>query len=162
MNLKRTSYSFAVAVALCIGLVSCGPKDSDIKTAIETQLKSNPGVTVDVKDGVATLSGTFTDDATKAAVESTVKAVKGVKSVVDNAVVTPAPVQAPAPVVISPDDTLKSNVSTALKNFAGLSADVKDGIVTLTGEVKKADLPKVMMALSALHPKKIMNKATIK
>ena len=31
----------------------------------------------------------------------------------------------------------------------------------LSGEVKKADLPKVMQALSALSPKKIDNKAKV-
>ena len=39
---------------------------------------------------------------------------------------------------------------------------MKDGVVTLTGDVKKSDLPKVMQALSAMHPKKIENKATVK
>ena len=46
--------------------------------------------------------------------------------------------------------------------FDDISAMVKDGVVTLTGDVKKADLPKVMQAVSALHPKKIENKATVK
>jgi hyperosmotically inducible protein len=39
---------------------------------------------------------------------------------------------------------------------------VKDGVVTLTGEINKTDLPRVMQALSALNPKKIDNKATVK
>jgi len=68
----------------------------------------------------------------------------------------------PAPVVISPDDSLKTSVTAALKDFPTLTADVKDGVVTLTGEVQRSALPKVMQALSALHPKKIENKATVK
>ena len=39
---------------------------------------------------------------------------------------------------------------------------MKDGVVTLTGEIQKTALPKVMQALSALDPKKIENKATVK
>jgi len=158
MNLKKAGLSFAVMASLSFSLVSCGPKDEDIKKSIEAKLSNVPGVSVEVKDGVATLSGAFIDDATKTAVENDIKAVKGVKSVVDNATVTPPP----APVVISADDQLKATVTEALKEYSGLSAEVKDGIVTLTGEVKKADLVKVMQALNALKPKKIDNKATIK
>jgi hyperosmotically inducible periplasmic protein len=83
--------------------------------------------------------------------------VKGVKSVVNNATVTPPP-----PVVISADDSLKTNVAAALKDYPTLQADVKDGVVTLTGDVQRSALPKVMQALSSLHPKKIENKATVK
>ena len=104
------------------------------------------GVTVDVANGAAVISGQFADSAAKSTGEAAVKGVKGVKSVVDNATVTPPP----APVVISPDDSLKTNVTAALKDFP------------TTGEVQRTALPKVMQALSALHPKKIVNKATVK
>ncbi|MEP6764481.1 MAG: BON domain-containing protein, partial [Gemmatimonadaceae bacterium] len=85
------------------------------------------------------------------------KAVKGISSVADNATVAPPP----PPVVISADDALKMTVAAALKDYSTVSADIKDGVVTLTGNIKKADLPKMMQALNALHPKKIMNKTTI-
>jgi osmotically-inducible protein OsmY len=80
-----------------------------------------------------------------------------VKEVVDNATVTPPP----PPVVISPDDSLKTNLTTALKDYPSLNVDVKDGVVTLTGTIKRADLPKAMQAITALKPKKIDNKATV-
>lgn len=147
-----------VTLSLAVSLAACAPKDSDIKAGIDQAIAGTSGVTVDVVKGVATISGQFADSAAKASTEEKVKGVKGVKSVVDNATITPPP----PPVVISPDDSLKNNVTAALKDFSGLTADVKDGIVTLTGEVKKTDLPKVMQALSAFHPKKINNKATVK
>ena len=43
-----------------------------------------------------------------------------------------------------------------------VKTEVKDGIVWLSGEIKKADLPKLMMVLNSLKPKKIENKLTIK
>jgi hypothetical protein len=147
-----------VTLSLFVSLAACAPKDADIKANVDKAIAGVSGVTVDVANGVATISGQFADDAAKASTEAAVKGVKGVKSVVDNATVTPPP----PPVVISPDDSLKTNVTNAIKDFQGLTADVKDGVVTLTGEVKKTDLPKVMQALSALHPKKINNKATVK
>jgi len=160
MTLTTDVRALARAVALTFIFAACGPKDADIKAAADKAIAGVQGVTVDVANGVATISGQFADDAAKSSTEAAVKAVKGVKSVVDNATVTPPP--PPAPVLISADDSLKTNVAAALKDYPTLSADVKDGVVTLTGEVQKAALPKVMQALSALKPKKIDNKATVK
>ena len=154
---KRTRALFT-AVTISLALAACGPKDADIKVAADQAVAAYPGATVDVAKGVATISGQLADEASKTAAEAAVKGVKGVKSVVNNATVAPPP----PPVVISADDSLKTNVAAALKDFAGLTADIKDGVVTLTGEVKRTDLPKVMQALSALKPKKIENKATVK
>lgn len=154
MMLTTHARALVRAVALSLAIAACGPKDADIKASIDAAIAGTQGVAVDVAQGVATISGEFADEATKAATEAKVKAVKGVKSVVDNATVTP-------PVVISPDEALKTTVAAALKEYSKLVADVKDGVVTLTGEVKRSDLPKVMQALSALNPKKIENKATV-
>lgn len=152
LNRMRT---FASAIALSLVFVACGPKDADIQAGVNTAIAGVQGVSVNVVNGVATITGQFADEAAKASTEALVKGVKGVKSVVDSATITP-------PVVISPDETLKNNVSAALKDFSTLTADVKDGVVTLTGEIKKSDLPKAMQALSALNPQKIENKATVK
>lgn len=64
--------------------------------------------------------------------------------------------------MISPDDALRTAVTAALTAYSTLSATIQDGVVTLSGEVTRADLPKVMQALSALNPKKIENTATVK
>ena len=156
MMLTRQPRVFASLIMLCLAVAACGPNDAAIKADAEKALAGVQGATVDVASGVATISGQVANDAAKAAAEAAVKGVKGVKSVVDNATV------APPPVVISADDSLKTNVAAALKDVPTLKADVKDGVVTLTGEVQKTALPKVMQALSALHPKKIDNKATVK
>ena len=157
MTLTSLAGAFARAVALSLVLVACGPKDADIKANVDKAIAGTQGITVDVAKGVATISGQFADDAAKSSTEAAVRGVKGVKSVVDNATVTPPP----PPVVISADDSLRTNVAAALKDYPKLSADVKDGVVTLTGEVQKSALPKVMQSLSSLHPKKIDNKAKV-
>jgi osmotically-inducible protein OsmY len=87
--------------------------------------------------------------------------VKGVKQVVNNCTVAPPPT-APAPVVIAADDPLAKGVTDAIKDYPGVKADVKDGVVTLTGDIKRAELQKLMEALHTLKPKKIDNKLTIK
>ena len=143
------------AATLSLVLAACGPKDADIKTSIDQAITGVPGVSVDVTGGVATISGEFADSATRTSTEATVRGVKGVKSVVNNATVTP-------PVVISPDQALKTNVDSVLKAVPTLTANVADGVVTLTGEIQRSELPRAMQALSALNPKKIDNKATVK
>jgi hypothetical protein len=67
----------------------------------------------------------------------------------------------PAPVEIAADDELTKNTKDAVKDFPGVTAEVKDGEITLTGNITRDRLQKLMMALNALHPKKINNNLTI-
>jgi uncharacterized alpha/beta hydrolase family protein len=64
-------------------------------------------------------------------------------------------------VVISADDSLKRMITDATKDFPGVTASVDQGVITLTGSINRDRLPKLMMALNALHPKKINNNLTI-
>ena len=142
---------------------SCKEKDSKIQAAVESSLKASnmPGISASVKDGVVTLTGQCENNADKSSVESMIAKVKGVKQVVNNCTVAPPPVTT-APVVISPDDALIKSVSDATKDYPGVKADVKDGVITLTGDIKRANLQKLIMTLNTLKPKKIEDKLTIK
>ena len=147
---------------LITSVTSCKSKvkDADVKTAVDNAIAASPnlsGTYVDVKDGVATLTGEVKDEAARSAAETTAKGVKGVKSVVNNLTVAPAP----APVVITADDPLRTSVDATVKTYPGVSATVNDGVVTLTGSIKRDDLQKLMVALNTLKPKKIENKLTI-
>ncbi|MFC3562044.1 BON domain-containing protein [Pedobacter jamesrossensis] len=122
------------------------------------QAKEAAGISVAVAQGDVTLTGEVADDAAKAEAEKIAKAEKGVKSVINSLTIKPAAI----PVVISEDPTLIKNVTDATKDFPTVKADVKDGVLTLTGEIKKASLITLMQHLSALKPKKIDNKLTVK
>jgi hyperosmotically inducible protein len=162
-NMKVTKGLAVIMIALAVGFVSCKPKDADIKTAVEQAISAIPdaaGATIEVKDGIATITGEFKDETARIAAETAAKAVKGVKSVVNNGTVA-APVVV-APVEVSADAALISAVADAVKDFSTVKADVKDGIITLTGEIQKTNLPKLMMSLNALKPKKVDNKLTVK
>ena len=153
-----------IPVLMLIATVSftgCKPKDADIKASIEKNLKENPStssVMVMVDEGVATLSGEVADEMAKNGLESKVKSVKGVKSVKDN---TTMPVAAAAPVQITADDPLTNSVKDATKDFPTVMASVSGGVITLTGELKKDELQKLMMSLNSLKPKKIEKNLTI-
>lgn len=134
------------------------PKDSDIQTSINDKL-SPSGISATVNDGVATLNGQCPDEPCRTSAEQTAKDVKGVKSVVNNITLTPAPA---APVEISPDSALQTGVRDATKDFPGVSANVMNGEVTLTGTIERSKLPKLMQAINGLHPKKVNNNLTVK
>ncbi len=150
--MKLTKITFALAFCLSVALTSCGPKDADIKTAIETALKADPSASttmVDVKDGVATITGMCKDDACKANCEKMVAGIKGVKSVSNNCTVTP-PVAAPASMATTLDaatqqkvkDGLKDMTTLVLQGFSGKGAIVN-------GEISKAGKMKLMQMLAS-------------
>ena len=110
-----------------------------------------------VAKGDVTLTGEVADDAAKVKAEEIAKAEKGVKSVINSLTI-----EQEKPVVIAEDPILTKNVADATKDFPTVKAEVKDGVVLLTGEIKKASLITLMQHLSALKPKKIDNKLTVK
>ncbi len=76
----------------------------------------------------------------------------------DNATVKPDT----APVQISPDDSLTKMAKDAVKDYPGVTAAVNNGEVTLTGNITRDKLPKLMQSVNAMHPKKVNNNLTIK
>jgi len=151
----------ALSIAAIAGfsmMVACKgkPNDSELQTKV-TQTVKVPGVTSSVKDGVVTLSGTVSDDASKAAAEAAAKGTEGVTSVTnDIMVVAPAPA-APAPgaVVVSADDALTTAVKDATKDFPEVTATVKDGVVSVSGNITAAKWKTLKMSLDGLKPKKV-------
>lgn len=165
MTIKKLIPALVIAGTVAITLPSCKSKipDAEIKSKVETVVI--PGVTVEVKDGVVTLNGKVTNEADKAAVENAIKAMdakeSGVKSVTNNIIVE-APVVA-APVVNEVDAVLATQVVDATKDFPTIKAEVKDGIITVTGEIEKAKVTKLKQTLDNLKPKKTdMSALTVK
>ncbi len=67
-----------------------------------------------------------------------------------------------APVEINSDATLRTSVDNVLKSYDGVSADIKDGVVTLRGNIRQDDLQSLIMKVQELKPKKVENQLTIK
>lgn len=151
-----------VCLAAFFGACKRGPDDATLTANVKSQMASqSPAlasmVNVETKDGVVTLNGTVDNDAAKGQAEQAAKGVANVKSVVNNLSVKP-------PIVVSEDPKIKSAVDANLAKYdvKGVTANVADGQVTLTGEVPRAKLQDAMKAASEAKPKKVVNQLTIK
>jgi hyperosmotically inducible protein len=154
--MKMNKFLIAVVLSASIAIVSCKPKDADVKTAVEKSMAADAalaGLAVDVKDGVATISGEVKNEADKAAAIAYAKAVKGVKSVTDQTTVAAAITQ--IPVMSAADAALDAGLRDLTKDLSTVKYAVKDGVVTLTGEISKAKNVAFTQAYMALKPAKV-------
>jgi hyperosmotically inducible protein len=159
MNLLFFRKNLIVAMlAVSTLLLACKTNDSKIQKAAQAQTTAiDPGVTLTVNEGVVILTGQVKDETTKDALASAVKNVKGVKSVVNNTTVASPDVQ------VNPDDQIRAAIE---ENFLeagvrGVNFTVASGVVTLTGDISRSDLTKVMQAANEAKPKKINNQLKI-
>lgn len=153
--MKFTKMTIAAALMIAVAFTSCKPKDSEIKTNVETALKADmkmANTMVDVKDGVVTLSGECTDAECKAKCESTAAGVKGVKPPVVNNLLVAAPVvvePAPASTTTVLDDATKQAVTDGMKDIKGVTVEFTADKAVIKGEVTAANRMKIMQILSA-------------
>jgi osmotically-inducible protein OsmY len=162
MKCVTVSRNWLWIAVIALLFASCKPSDEKIAEAVKAKIGAVAStINVSVADGVATLTGEVKDEATKAAAETALQGIKGLKSVVNSLTVPPPP---PPPVVINPDDVLRKGIDSvfAAKSIKGVTAAVAEGVVTLTGTIKKSELTKVMQAANELKPKKVLNQMTIK
>ncbi len=166
MKLKKLNallFSGALALSLSFGSCKNNPSDADIQTEVNKQLadEAGSGLTATVSSGVVTLSGTCKDDACRQSCANEVKDVKGVKNVVNNITVAAAP-ETTAPVEITADAALQQAVDNVVKDYKDVKAEVKDGVVTLRGDIQRSKLQGLMVALNSLKPKKVENQLVVK
>ena len=166
--MKISKVILGVVISATLGFVSCKPKDSDIKAKVEEAIKADPmmeGASVDVNDGVATISGQCKDDACKAMCEKTVSGIKGVKKVVNNCSVAPlvAPVvTVPASVSTLLDGATMQKVKDGIKDIKGVMVEFSGDKAMLSGEISKADRMKIMQMLASAKVKSDVSKLTDK
>ena len=155
--MKKVLTTAALAIMVSTVAVSCKKKsnDTELETQATTVVSANPNAKVEVKDGVAHLSGTFADQASKDQMIASLKAVPGIKDVMDmSTIVAPA-----APVVTTSaasTDNLQK-VKDALKDFPKVKADMVNGTLTLTGDVTKDQAKKIKESIDALKIGKYNN-----
>jgi len=156
--MKKSVLMSLCAVLVGLMLYSCGPDDIKIQGDVKSILMVEaPTTSSTVHNGVATLQGTVETDEVKASLEEKVKAVEGVKAVVNEIQVVPPP---PVPTA---DETLATAITVALKEakFENVSVQVADEVVTLKGDVKKADQKKVLDVVKGFKSKKVVDEMKI-
>ena len=153
----------ALAVAVSFGAVSCKKKvsDADLQTQATTVVTSNPNASVEVKEGVAHLSGTFADQQSKDAMIAKLKAISGVKDVMDMSTVA-APPPAPVETTSAVDPAVQKKVQDAVKDFPSVKVEVVNGQLTLTGNVSAQQARKIKESVDALKIGKYNNNLIVK
>lgn len=148
---------FMLAASLA---AACGRSDADVQKAVQDKLAAEniTGVTVSVKDGVASLSGEVADVTVKARAETAAKSVEGVKSVNNGLSMKPLPVATPA----ASDKALKGIIEENWRKAGctGATVEVKDGIATLSGAVPDDKFAQCVMIANEVKPKSVQNNLT--
>lgn len=162
--MKKTIAMAALAVAVSFGAVSCKKKvsDADLQTQATTVVTSNPNASVEVKEGVAHLSGTFADQASKDAMIAQLKAIKGVKDVMDMSKVETTPAPAPVETKSAVDPVIQKKVQDAVKDFPTVKVEVINDELTLTGNVSQEQAKKIKQSVDALKVGKVKFNYTVK
>jgi hyperosmotically inducible protein len=159
--MKKIFQMAALALMVSTVAISCKkkPNDTELATQATEIVKANPTASVEVKEGVAHLSGTFATQAEKDAMIASLKAIPGVKDVMDMASVTPAAVVETASVV---DPAVQQKLADAVKDFPTVKAEVVNGELTLTGDVTAEQARKIKMSVDALKLGKVNFKYNVK
>lgn len=146
-----------LTLAFALFMMACGKSDADLQKAAADKLTADKvtGVTVAVKDGIATLTGEVADATVKSKASTSVKAVEGIKSVTDNVTTKPLPTPPPP----SPEKMAEGTINQNLlkEGISGVTVTVANGEVTLTGTVDKAKVVKVMQIANEAKVGKVIN-----
>lgn len=140
-------------------IAGCGDrksKDADVKADLVTKAKKEKafsGVRFTVRNGIVTLNGICPTEKSKTTVESTVKGVYGVTSVVNNLAI--------GSVIIGTDEQLRESVDSVLKKYPAVQALVTDSAVLLEGQVEGKEAPKLAASIEKLRPKRLENRVVV-
>jgi hyperosmotically inducible protein len=161
----------AIVAALVISLIGCerrSASDATINTAVKNKLAADvttsaAKINVDTSNGVVTLSGMVPTAAERAEAERIARNTQGVTQVVNNITVERG--EGAAGGMLSDAATQTSIRSQLAANgIIGANVDVKNGEVTITGEVDNAQekLKAEEIARQASGVKSVKNQLTIK
>jgi hyperosmotically inducible periplasmic protein len=168
--MKTSAIRQTMWAVLCLAILSLGgckskPKDSDLTTNVQSKVGTiDPGISVDTKEGVVTLSGMVSSQEAISEAEQAAQGVEGVKSVQNNLTVKPAAPEETTASTANADASLKSSVESNLTKYGvtGVTVAVNNGEVTLTGDIKRNKLQDAMKAANEAQPTKVNNQMSIK
>lgn len=159
--MKRSLFYSVCLILACITLYSCGAEDTELKRKIEMELAGKyPSISADVLNGIATLTGTLESEEQKAEAGQIAKDVKYVKSVTNNIFVRTEEPE----IQVTPDEAMTTMVNEGLTNqgYSGIMVTVNNGMITLRGDAKKADVERIMQIANDAKPTQVVNELTVK
>jgi hyperosmotically inducible protein len=136
-----------LAAGILAGCSTTTAKSPDVSDSIRKSLDQagfkDVSVSEDRDKGVVTLSGQVASQSAKADAESLAKSLAGAQVVADQIAVVPVGIEKEAKAVNSDlDKGIEENLDAALlqnQMHANVKYEVKNGVVTLTGEVNSED-----------------------
>src|ERR1700691_1276963 len=147
-KMKTIKLSLALlAFGIMLGCSADTPKSPDVADSIRKSLDQagfkDVSVSQDRDKGVVTLGGQVASDNDKSQAESIAKSLAGAQVVADQIAVIPAGAEKEAKAVNSDlDQGIEKNLDAALiqnKLHKSVNYEVKNGVVTLTGEMNSED-----------------------
>jgi hyperosmotically inducible protein len=174
--MKLSFIALSAALVICLG--GCerrSASDTTITTAVKNKLAADPTtsaarINVDTSNGIVTLSGKVPTTAERSEAERIARNTQGVTQVVNNISAEQGaggPGGTPGgPGGTSNDATIQSSIKSqyAANGITGTNVDVKNGEVTITGEVdnaqEKARAEEIASKTSGV--KSVKNQLTIK
>jgi len=164
----------AIAVLATALLVGCSTTASspDVTGSLRDSLKQaglkDVSVSQDREKSVVTLKGSVTNDGDKMRAESIAKSLAGSQVIANEIAVLPPGAEATAKTINSDlDDGIKKNLDAALIQNAlrdDVKYDVKNGVVTLTGDVNSQAKRTATEQIAAAVPnvQQVVNKLEVK
>lgn len=159
--MKKTFAIAALALTVSFGSVACTKKvsDAELQTQATTAVSKNSTASVEVKDGVAHLSGTFPDEASRDSMIASLKAISGIKEVHDMSEIE-APIAVETHSAVDP--AVQQKVTDALKDFPSVNVEVVNGELTLTGNVSSSQARMIKQSVDGLKVGKVNYNYTVK
>ena len=168
------TFSVLLGTAVLLGLAACSttPKSADVTDSINSALKQaglkDVSVSEDRDKGVVTLKGKVLDEADKVNASNLAKSIAGGLVVANEIAVLPSGDQSTAKDIYSDlDGGIKKNLDAALLEHGlkkDVDYDVKNGVVTLKGEVRSESTRTAAQQIAANVPnvQQVVNKLDVK
>ncbi len=156
LHLPKIFFSATILILSCtFSACSNDPSDGELQQSINDTLRANPAlsnVTATVTDGKVTLTGTCEGDDCVAETERHKKEIEGVEEVQNSLTMA----------ATGTDLTLRTQVQSITSRYAGVQADVANGVVVLRGSIARDQLQSMMSELNGLQASKIDNQLVVK
>lgn len=129
-----------LSLLLCFTVVlGCTSKDVGIKESIAANAKEQlmfAGINYSVNNGVVTLTGNAPGEELKEKIVKRVQSIGGVKKLIDHISI--------GPVLLDSDFIVKRKVDSVLADYPQVEAQVKNGVVKLSGTIQKQNEEKLL------------------